>query len=345
MILAFSGHCRAAAPENVAKPNNRIPGLTPPFQWSAAAPVIEAKSTPMRDIVALKDPTIVRYQNRWHLFATTASSQGKWGMTYLNFADWKEAGSANQFPLDDNPNLRGYHCAPQVFFFRPQNKWYLIYQSPQPQFSTTTDLADPMSWSKPANFFPSKPSTVVNKWLDYWIICDETHAYLFFSDDDGRFYRSRTKLESFPNGFEAPAIALQEAKADCFEASCTYRIKGTSKYLMFVEAMGKSHARYFRAFLSDSLDGQWRPLATTWEKPFAGASNVRFADGKPWTDSISHGELLRDGYDETMTIDPSNLVLLYQGTRPAAKGGESIEYSQIPWSLGLLHAATPIPGK
>ncbi len=48
---------------------------------------------------------------------------------------------------------------------------------------------------------------------------------------------------------------------------------------------------------------------------------------------LNHGELLRDGYDETLTVDPRNLQLLYRGYDPA-RGG--VNYSQLPWQLALL---------
>ena len=42
--------------------------------------------------------------------------------------------------------------------------------------------------------------------------------------------------------------------------------------------------------------------------------NVGPAPGvEPWTDNVSHGELLRDGYDQTLTVDPGHLRLLFQG--------------------------------
>jgi len=52
----------------------------------------------------------------------------------------------------------------------------------------------------------------------------------------------------------------------------------------------------------------------------------------PWTRDISHGELIRDGYDEKMIIDINNLQMLYQGRDPASGGN----YSLLPYRLGLL---------
>ena len=98
--------------------------------------------------------------------------------------------------------------------------------------------------------------------------------------------------------------------------------------------------------ISDRLDGEWQPLpnATTFEQPFAGINNVKFANGvKPWTRDISHGELIRDGYDQTPTIDPNHLQLLFQGRDPAI----NTSYSQLPYRLGLLRlnssGANPSP--
>jgi hypothetical protein len=205
-----------------------------------------------------------------------------------------------------------YHCAPQVLYFRPHKKWYLIFQSQQPPYSTTDDLSKPETWTKPKDFFASKPSSAPRLWIDYWMICDDTHAYLFFTGDNGRLYRSRTKLEESPQGMNDPEVVIQETRETLFEGSMTYRIKGTDKYLTLVEGLGPN--RYYRAFVADRLDGQWTPIpeADTYEKPFAGINNVTFADGvEPWTKDISHGELIRDGYDETLTIDPQNLQMLF----------------------------------
>jgi hypothetical protein len=314
-----------------------------PRTWTTTRPLVFPLPDAQHPIVSVKDPSVVYHNGKWHVFATTADTTGAWSMEYLNFRDWNEATTAQPYYLDRNPNLRGYHCAPQVFYFRPQAKWYLIYQSQHPTFSTTDDLENPASWTAPQSFFAGTPASVVEGWIDYWIICDETHAYLFFSDDHGRYYRSRTRLQDFPRGFEAPVVVMREPNAaDLFEASCIYRLKGLNQYLCIIECMGPGGRRYFRGFTSDRLDGDWAPLpeGSSWATPFAGPTNVTAVDGGiPWSADISHGEMLRDGVDETMTVDPDNLTFLYQGMPRTASAPD---YSQLPWRLALLHSK-PLP--
>ena len=58
-----------------------------------------------------------------------------------------------------------------------------------------------------------------------------------------------------------------------------------------------------------------------------------------WTDSYSHGELLRAGYDERLEVEPGNLTFLFQGVRDQQKAGKA--YGAIPWQLGLLRSSRP----
>src|SRR5262249_61133836 len=105
-----------------------------------------------------------------------------------------------------------------------------------------------------------------------------------------------------------PPVVL---KGNIFEASHTYRLKGSEKYLTLVEALdGKDSAtcrRYYKAYLADRLDGEWKPIAASKEKPFASAKNTGPIRGTRWTDSISHGELIRAGHDEALEVDPAKL--------------------------------------
>jgi len=316
------------------------PGLPASFSWTSSGPLIAPARNAAHPNLSVKDPSIVWVEDRFHVFATTANENEAWSMVYASFSSFCEAGSASQYFLDRNPNLRGYHAAPQVFFFRPHGKWYLTFQSGQPQYSTTDDIANPESWSAPTNFFASEPPTVTaNKgpggWLDFWTICDAALCHLFFTDDNGNLYRSQTAIGDFPQGFGDPVVAIRGTKETLFEGSATYAVAGTGTYLTLVEAFGPGGRRYYRSFVAESLDGEWTPLADSWENPFAGQNNVTFAEGvDTWTWDFSHGELIRDGYDETLTISPNELHFLYQGVDPDQT--IRVEYFELPYRLALL---------
>lgn len=307
------------------------------FAWTSTGPLVTPSPTEQYPIVSVKDPSVVYFEGAWHIFATTADVNAQWSMLYTTFRNWDEAPSASQYHLAQNPNLVNYHAAPQVFFFAPQNRWYLIFQSGQPQYSTTDDITRPETWTRPTNFFASEPATVqANKgtggWLDFWIICDDASCYLFFTDDNGHFYRSRTDLARFPEGFEEPVVAISGTKETLFEGSSTYKVDGTDRYLTLIEAFGPNGTRYFRSFVADALDGEWTPLADTFQNPFSASTNVSF-EGETWTSEISHGELIRSGFDQRLTVSLGSTCFLYQGMDPAQS---SVEYSQRPYRLGLL---------
>ncbi len=197
-------------------------------------------------------------------------------------------------------------------------------------FSTTATIADPDSWTRAAPILDggeNDPRRVGG--LDYWIICDADRAYLFLTSLNGKMWRLWTDLDDFPRGFGHCELALE---ARIFEASHTYRLKGTDKYLTIVEENGR---RYYKAYLADRLDGKWTPLADTAERPFAGWNNIRPARGvEPWTDNVSHGELIRDGHDQTLTVDPNRLRFVFQGMWDKDKAGSS--YGQSQWRIGML---------
>ncbi|MFI0732952.1 non-reducing end alpha-L-arabinofuranosidase family hydrolase [Streptomyces sp. NPDC021225] len=134
-----------------------------------------------------------------------------------------------------------------------------------------------------------------------------------------------------PNNFRNSQLVLQDSKFALFEGDAVYRVQGTNTYLLMMEAIGSNGRRYYRSFTAQGLTGQWQPLAATEANPFARSNNVSFPSGA-WTQDISHGELIRTGNDQTMTINSCRLHFLYQGMNPSADG----DYSQFPWRLGLL---------
>lgn len=138
------------------------------FKWTTGAPVILPKSDSTHDLVAVKDPTVVRYNDRWHLFASSVSKAGAYNMVYVSFADWSEAAAAPFYYMDQTPNFNTYTAAPQIFYFTPQKKWYLIFQSGPPMYSTNDDITAPSKWTKPAPFYASEPPIITQNdgWLD-----------------------------------------------------------------------------------------------------------------------------------------------------------------------------------
>ena len=314
-------------------------GLPARLAWNSSAPLIVPKSDADHDLVAVKDPTVVRYDDRWHVYATSVKRGGVYGMIYVSFADWAEAPNAPFYYMDETTGFDTYVAAPQLFYFAPGRKWYLVFQSGPPMFSTADVPGDPTQWTQPAPFFAKTPPIVEKNggWLDFWVICDQKSCHLFFSNDHGRWYQSKTPIEKFPNGFDTPVVVMEDAEAGrLFEACNVYKIGGTNKYLALIEAFDSSSSwkRYFRSWTADSLDGPWKVLHDDAALPFAGRANVAF-HGTPWSVDMSHGELLRAGYDETMVIDGTSLRLLYQGFPPSTN---TSDYNSIPWQLGLLTA-------
>ena len=305
------------------------------FRWAARGPLMDlgAGSGEADPHVAIKDPTVVFHEGRWHVIVTLRKKSGKVMMEQLSFTDWEHANDAPRTVIDLH---EGYHCAPQVFWFSPHKKWYLVYQAGEfagrkgltPVFSTTSDINDARSWSKPQPMITDIPPK--QKWIDFWVICDEAKAYLFYTSDDGHFWRRETKKSDFPLAWSAEILVMKDTKDELFEASHTYKIKGRDQYLTILEALAPGR-RYYKAYIADRLDGDWRGLAATLSHPFAARENIESSPS--WCDSVSHGELLRSGIDEAMEIDPANLRFLIQGVDAQ---GYHQKYGAIPWRLGLL---------
>jgi hypothetical protein len=308
-----------------------------PAVWEYSRPLISPENRKDNPSHAQKDPSVVFHDGKWHVFMTVKLPERS-AIEYCSFADWNQANEAERTILAVSDS--DYYCAPQVFYFVPHRQWYLVYQVGIPgqdkmwvAYSTTSTIERPDSWTTARPILDggaNDPREVGG--LDYWIICDDKRAYLFYTSLDGRMWRLWTRLEDFPKGFDHCEVALT---GQIFEASHTYRLKGLKKYLTVIEQDGR---RYYKAFIADRLDGTWAPIADSPENPFASWKNIRPAEGvEPWTDNVSHGELIRDGIDQTLTVDPNNLKFIFQGMLDQQKSGKS--YGQFEWRIGMLSPA------
>ena len=310
------------------------------FRWNVSQPLLSVSTASLpesdEEWIAVKDPSIVRHSDRWHLFCTLRKNKkgnGRIRIGYLSFNEWKDANRAQWSVLKLTD---GYHGAPQIFWFEPHSKWYLIYQAEDqtrglkygPCYSTNADLTKPDDWTLPEPLYVVPKGQ--NAGLDFWVICDNKNSHLFFTSLNGKMWRAETTIKNFPNrGWSRPVVAL---KADIFEASHTYALRGEQRFLTIVEAQSRQR-RYFKAFIANTLDGEWKPLAATTANPLVAPINV-INQKDSWATSYSHGEFLRVGHNQQLEIDPNKLQLLFQGASDADYRNRN--YGQIPWKIGLL---------
>ena len=264
------------------------------------------------DATAVKDPSIVFAEGQWHLFYT-ARGNGKYSLGYVAAPHLETLQSQPRVQLSALSAGTSTYAAPQVFFFRPQQRWFLIYQTSasnyQPMFVTTKTIGDPNSWSTPQELV-QKPERA--KWIDFWVICDDQNAYLFFTRDHREVMAMQTSLAAFPQGFGEPKPVF----AGVHEAVHIYKENGKPKYSMLFEERKPDLTRRYGRAQADHLLGPWRLT----ERAFAKAS---------------HGELLRSSSDERLEADLTHPRFLIQAL---PEGSNLKDYTELPWRLNLIRS-------
>ncbi|MDC0766978.1 non-reducing end alpha-L-arabinofuranosidase family hydrolase [Streptomyces sp. HD] len=182
---------RAAVGSPLPDRSGRSPGS---FTWSSSGPLIAPKPDVAHPIVSVKDPTVFRHGDRWHVYMTTSDTSGRWSRG-------RQTGPPS-FSATNDPANPGSWSAPRNF----------------------VDAEPPIVTENKGQ----------GGRLDFWVICDDTDCYLFSSDGNGHQCRSRTTVAEFPNGFRDTTIVLSEpSRFDLFEAGNVYRLGAGSTNVTF----------------------------------------------------------------------------------------------------------------
>jgi hypothetical protein len=212
-----------------------------PAGWLAGPPVLTPREDTF-DARAVKDPTVVRYEDLWHVFYTACTSD-KLGIAYVAAPIFEELDAAPRTLLKQLAGgVDDYAAAPQVFYFAPQETWYLVYQTKdsnyQPVYSATKTIDDPDSWSPPK---PLADKFERDKWIDFWVICDKTTACLFYTRNHRDVYVQTTPLDDFPEGFGDP----RKAFGPVHEAVHIYEAANRDEFHMLYEVRTDDGFRKF----------------------------------------------------------------------------------------------------
>ena len=325
-------------PGNVAVARGHMAWSSPhwvvvPPKWRANGPVFRPGPKGSFDELAVKDPSVVFSEDNWHVFYT-AGGRNQYTTGYVSAESLDELDKAPRHQLKQiHGKGEAYGCAPQVFYFRPQKRWYLICQTRdsnyQPVYSTTSTVDRPDSWSKP---LPLVAKDDESKWIDFWVICDESTAYLFYTRGHRDLYAMTTGLGDFPNGFANPRRVF----GPVHEAVHIYKAEGLDRYHMFYETRvpGADDLRRWGLAVAEHPLGPWQTVTDE----FATGEQLDYPNDTPkWTEEVSHGEAIRTGHDERLEYDPKAPALLIQGLRVSEHQGP---YVNLPWRLGIIRKGT-----
>jgi len=333
--------------------------------WKVTNPILKKGGADDFDNVAVKDPSIVFYDGKYHVFYTSKSAtQTENGVEYDVGCGYVTAESLEELSDAKRYNLSGILdaniIAPQVFYFTPQKLWYLIAHrydrgnkpNLTPIYLTNTDINNINGWSKPHDLQTGKSND--DFWIDFWIICDDKKAHLFYADQKGSVLRMECPFHNFPKGFadSKEEISLtvtgedENAKWIMFEAEHVYYAKKQNLFFIQLEGgyfdkhhnrPGDARNRFFIGMVADKLEGPWRRVENSENEFFAEAENLFNEDGtKSKYSQVSHPEFIRSGYDQKIEVDDlDNLKILIQSF-DSSKTPDDYDYNELPWELAII---------
>lgn len=294
-------------------------------KWEIRNPIFAADENNSFDEISVKDPSIVFFENKWHLFYT-ARSNTEYITAYVSAKNLDELNSANRNELKAIRGESRYGCAPQIFYFEPQQKWYLIFQNRnsnyQPAFSTNKNISKPKNWSIPKNLI-EKDSP--KKWIDFWVIADQQNVYLFYTENHSGVMIRSTSIKEFPKRWSDSKLVFDNVH----EAVHIYKVKNKQEFHMIYE-LNKNGIRSFGLAIANQLEGPWEKNTDE----YATANQLNFGkDVTNWTEMISHGEAIRSGYNQLLEYEPVNCSWIIQGIK---KSDLNKPYEMLPWKLGII---------
>lgn len=334
-------------------------------KWITSEPLFLARNGNGFSNMAVKDPSIVKYNGKYHLFYTSKTADTidgelkyKTGTGYTSAETLEGLNSSKRYNIETI--VDGNVVAPQIFYFEPHKVWYLIahtwvngnHGDLEPIYMTNPDIEYVLGWSKMRVMDTHKRKKEF--WIDFWVIANDKDIYMFYANQKGSLMYMKSPISEFPNGFRKSKskIALTQTGVKdslnwkMFEAAHVFYAQKDKKYIALCEGAYlhpvnswevDARSRFIFAMTADSLDGEWTRLEVEKNIFFADAKDIYNEDGSKSANSlVSHPELIRDGNNQKMEIESiDDIKILYQSF-DASNIPATYNYNELPWNLSLM---------
>jgi len=267
------------------------------YRWTSTG----ALATPKSGWASLKDFTSVVYNGKHLVYATTHDNGSTWGsMNFGLFTNWSDMSTPPR-PGCHPPPLRRRSstsplgvsgCWPPVGRDRLQLQDVDRSQQRERMVVANALFSGTISGSGTGPIDPDGDRR-------------QREHVLFFAGDNGKIYRASMPIGNFPatsvprrRGSERQhqqSVRSRSGLQDPGPEPVPHDRRGDRGQRQVLSARSRQPA-------SRIVDG----AGATESNPFAGKAN----SGATWTNDISHGDLVRNNPDQTMTVDPCNLQLL-----------------------------------